>query len=149
MPFSTTTLHHLVYQSTATKPFSEAELKALLEQSRAWNTDHQLTGMLLYSDGDIIQVLEGSEPEVKGIFASISADFRHFNVMKLADGPIQQRSFSDWSMGFLSISPDDYRHLTGYQNPESATYLSTYTEQGDGSMHALLSTFVRQEMVRL
>jgi hypothetical protein len=57
-------LYHLVYQSFATALMSEKELEVVLTQSRSWNTDHNLTGMLLYSNGDIMQVLEGTQEEV-------------------------------------------------------------------------------------
>jgi hypothetical protein len=132
-----------------TKPLSEQELQALLRQSREWNSEHGLTGVLLYSDGDILQVLEGTPYEVNYIFERIQKDCRHHNVTKLADGFIQARNFTDWSMGFISINPDEYQHLTGYLNPLSSDYLRTYSDTDSDSMHSLLSTFVHADPIRL
>jgi hypothetical protein len=142
-------LYHVVYQSTATKEFTEPELLALLSQSRAWNTAHELTGVLLYSQGYILQVLEGSQQEVHSIFDRIQKDHRHLNVVKLADGPLAHRSFAEWSMGFLAIQPTNYERLAGYFNPLQTKHLATMPEQGKDSLHEVLTTFVRKEMLRL
>ncbi|MCC3159359.1 BLUF domain-containing protein [Hymenobacter sp. 15J16-1T3B] len=143
------TLHHLVYQSSATAPFSEAELQALLRQSRAWNEAHDLTGVLLYCEGDILQVLEGPTDEVLGIFARIERDYRHRGVTKLADGPIAQRNFADWSMGFGVVTPADYRHLSGFRPLEEAEALVKDTDRDAASLHELLSEFVHKDVARL
>jgi hypothetical protein len=142
-------LHHLVYQSSAITPFSEAELQTLLRQSRAWNEAHGLTGVLLYCEGEILQVLEGPTAEVLGIFARIERDYRHRGVTKLADGPIARRSFADWFMGFKVVSPAAYRHLSGYRPLEEADTLVSSTDRDAESLHALLSAFVHKDTVRL
>jgi hypothetical protein len=49
----------LVYVSSATKPFSPDELSELLAQARVDNAALGITGMLLYSNGNFMQVLEG------------------------------------------------------------------------------------------
>lgn len=144
----TAPLHHLVYQSTATWPMYEQELEKLLKQARDWNMRHQLTGVLLYSYSNIMQVLEGPEDEVFHIFEKIECDARHRNVLKLADGPIQQRNFSQWSMGFKSVAPEDFTHLAGYLNIARADFLPPTPAQKDSSLHSLLASFVADEVVR-
>ncbi|SHI86673.1 Sensors of blue-light using FAD [Hymenobacter daecheongensis DSM 21074] len=144
----TPTLFHLVYQSTATTPFTDQELEALLIQSRAWNTAHNLTGVLLYSHGDIMQVLEGSQEEVHYIFKRIARDFRHARLMKLSDGPIEQRNFSQWSMGFKAVDPQDFDHLTGYLNLAKPDTLPTNSDHNSTSLHALLASFVTEGEIR-
>ncbi|GGG41703.1 BLUF domain-containing protein [Hymenobacter glacieicola] len=143
----TPVLYHLVYQSSATTPLREDELTALLTQSRAWNQSHDLTGLLLYCDGNIMQVLEGTEEEVRYIFRRIEVDQRHFGVTKLSDGPIQGRNFSQWSMGFRAVNPAAFQRLAGYQNLENGSHLATYSENSNLSLHDLLSSFVTQDEV--
>lgn len=142
-------LHHLVYQSVATTPLTEPELEALLVQSRAWNEAHGLTGLLLYSNGNIMQVLEGAQEEVHYIFRRIERDQRHFGVIRLSDGPIQGRNFSQWFMGFQAVNPEAFQRLAGYQNPENpATCLgATYSENANPSLYELLSSFSRQDEI--
>ncbi|UOQ51038.1 BLUF domain-containing protein [Hymenobacter cellulosivorans] len=142
-------LYHLAYQSNVTAPLSESELEALLVQSRAWNHSHDLTGVLLYCDSNIIQVLEGPEDEVEYIFNRIAQDLRHYDVTKLADGPIQQRNFSQWSMGFKSVHPEDFTYLTGYLNLTAPSYPPQILEaEPSSSLHELLASFVTDPKIR-
>ncbi|MBC6607720.1 BLUF domain-containing protein [Hymenobacter sp. BT188] len=141
-------LHHLVYQSAATLPMGDKELQALLKQARDWNTQHQLTGVLLYSEHNIMQVLEGPQDEVLYIFNKIERDVRHRNVTKLADGEIQQRNFSQWSMGFKAVAPSDFQHLAGYLNINQPDFLPPNPTQSDASLHSILASFVTDEIIR-
>ncbi|WP_416276575.1 BLUF domain-containing protein [Pedobacter sp. MR2016-24] len=69
-------LHYVIYISKAGKLLTEEELIDLLEESRAWNLSHGITGMLMYLEGNFlhlfegrfIQVLKGSSDEVTAIF---------------------------------------------------------------------------------
>ncbi len=129
---------------------TEEDLEKLLKQSRAWNESHGLTGLLLYSEGHIMQVLEGHEEDVRYIFGRIEHDQRHFGVTKLSDGPIQSRNFTQWSMGFTVLDPTAFQQLSGYQNPNSPTsFLATYSENGNISLHELLASFADQDKMVL
>ena len=101
-------MHHLVYTSTATIPLTETELHQLLAHWRATNIRLGITGILLYSEGRLMQVLEGEAPAVHRLFAAITGDARHRGVTKLADGPVDGRAFADWSMRFRTVPPDDF-----------------------------------------
>lgn len=141
----TSELYHLVYQSFATLPMSEPELERVLAQSRAWNSAHDLTGILLYSNGSIMQVLEGPHDEVQYIFARISHDTRHAHVVKLADGPIEQRQFQQWSMGFKAVNPADLVQLKGYLDPAEPMALASVADPG---LFAILAAFATEEVIR-
>ncbi|TPG62962.1 BLUF domain-containing protein [Hymenobacter nivis] len=117
-------LHRLVYQSSATVFLNEHELEAVLTKSRAWNTAHGLTGLLLHCDGGLLQVLEGPADEVHGIFARIRRDARHTHVTKLADGPVDQRCFAQWSMGFQTVNSAYLASVAGYFDLTQAAALA-------------------------
>ena len=93
----------LVYVSSATQLFSEEDLKALLAQSRDKNKRLGLTGLLLYKDGNFMQVLEGAEDAVLQIYATIQGDPRHHGILELTRQQIQEREFASWSMGFKNL----------------------------------------------
>lgn len=97
-------MFQLVYVSSATAPFSREELKEILLNSRDTNNQMDVTGLLLYNDGNIIQVLEGEEAAVREIFDRIAKDPRHHDVTVLVEVPITERSFADWSMGYRDLS---------------------------------------------
>jgi CheY-like chemotaxis protein len=134
-------LHYLVYQSDATVPFGDMQLAKLLTQSRAFNAVHGLTGVLLYNQGTIVQLLEGSEANVRAVFTRIVQDPRHTNIIKLADGSATQRLFAQWSMGFRTINPAAFKHLTGYINPDSKDYLNSSPGPPDDELYTLLASF--------
>ncbi len=108
-------MYYLVYLSSASTLLSEDELKDILVQSRENNTAQSITGMLLYMDGSIIQVLEGEEEKVKALYRKIALDPRHTRITRLVEGPLTERNFPDWSMGYRSYSPEEVKQLPGYQ----------------------------------
>lgn len=140
-------LHYLVYQSYATLPFGDGELAKLLTQSRAFNAAHSLTGVLLYSQGHIVQLLEGSEANVRAVFARIVQDPRHHEIIKLADGAATQRLFTQWSMGFRTLNPADFKQLTGYINPDQKDYLGTNSSLPNDGLYTLLASFVDNSLL--
>jgi hypothetical protein len=104
-------MHYIVYTSTANYPFDEADLKRLMGQWRATNARLGITGVLLYSEGNIMQVLEGPPEAVHGLFKIIAADVRHRAVVKLGDGTVQSRAFVDWSMRFRAVDTTDFERF--------------------------------------
>ena len=106
-------LAHLVYTSVAAQQFDSTQLELLLQQARSNNQRIAVTGMLLYSDGNFFQVLEGEEPLLLKLFELISTDSRHEKVVKIIQEPIARRAFSDWSMGFAEIDPVEFEEVDG------------------------------------
>lgn len=92
----------MVYFSNARRKFSHQELVELLKKSRVNNQRKDITGMLLYHDGNFVQALEGPVEAVEGAFAHISTDPRHGDIIATSVTPIEARQFPDWTMGFLS-----------------------------------------------
>ena len=93
----------------------------LLEESKNWNKAHGLTGMLLYvqerfveqMEGRFIQVLEGTEHEVKRIFEKIKNDRRHYNVTLLNESMLKNRNFKSWTMGFEQMNLETFNTMDG------------------------------------
>ncbi len=118
-------LHHLIYESQATQPLTEADLLLLLRKARVYNQANQLTGLLLYAaDGRFLQVLEGPVAAIHRLyFEHITHDFRHHRLQLLAAGVLDRRRFSDWHMGFRPATPAALTELTGHLNTADATFL--------------------------
>lgn len=116
MNASPQTIFQLVYVSSAKTKFSEAELEALLDQSRRKNTRLGLSGILLYADGNFMQLLEGEEKQVRSMYTRIAEDPRHDGCMILISGPAAERTFPDWTMGFRNLASAEVRALPGYNS---------------------------------
>jgi hypothetical protein len=82
-------------------------LPAILDSSIRNNKRNNITGMMLYSDGNVMQVLEGDRDVVLKTFKSIQLDPRHSGIFVLIQGEIAARNFASWSMGFRQISKAD------------------------------------------
>lgn len=108
---------HIIYISRAVRPLSDQDLQALLDQCRRDNAQHNVTGVLFYSHGNIAQLIEGEAEILEPLFKKISRDGRHSNVVKLVSKPITVRSFSDWSMAFHPLEPAGFETLQGFLLP--------------------------------
>lgn len=93
----------LLYVSTATRPFDDAQLRALLALARQRNSQAGITGALLHQDGAFLQVLEGPTAPVEALYAKLGRDPRHQRVTLLARNEIPEANFPDWSMGFVDV----------------------------------------------
>lgn len=106
-PAGTPALVHLIYVSRATQPLSTAELEKVLDSSVRHNTPQGVTGMLLCAAGSFMQVLEGEAAAVDETFSRIAEDPRHTSIMLLHRGPLAERRFRSWSMGFRHLRAED------------------------------------------
>jgi len=109
-----TDLYQIIYASVATRPIEEDELVGMLQRAREKNTRLGITGMLLHCDGSFIQALEGPKPQVSELINVIRKDLRHNRIAVLFEGPITNRSFSQWSMGFNRPSQEELAIIEGY-----------------------------------
>ena len=117
-------LYQIIYASAATRHIEEDELLGMLKRSREKNSRLGITGMLLHCDGSFIQALEGPKTQVMNLINVIRGDLRHNRIAVLFEGPISNRNFSQWSMGFNRPSQDELSTIKGY---------TPYLEVGDDS----------------
>lgn len=104
----------LTYTSSATRLLSVAQLVDLIEQIRPKNERLGVTGLLLYSGGNVIQTLEGSPRAVEEVFEVIAADGRHTDVQVVDRRPVSTRAFATWSMGFRNVSAREVADLQDF-----------------------------------
>ena len=97
-------LYALVYVSNAVRRLTDAEIDTILLKARARNETLGVTGVLLYSDGNFMQYLEGSADALAKIYTAIKASPLHQGIIELLRERIQAREFSDWSMGYRKVT---------------------------------------------
>jgi hypothetical protein len=103
-----------VYVSSASALIDEASLQRLLVDWRPKNASLGITGMMLYSEGNIIQVLEGEKSKVEELMFTIASDPRHRGVIVLIQETVEERHFADWSMGFKGVSGEEAEGLSDF-----------------------------------
>ena len=101
--------YYLIYVSSSVGLMDSEGLYSLLEQSREKNQALGITGMLLYKEGNFIQLIEGEKAKVIELFNTIKMDDRHKNVIALIERSSKKRIFPDWSMGFYHVEDQESR----------------------------------------
>ncbi|MGN6366989.1 MAG: BLUF domain-containing protein [Phycisphaerae bacterium] len=104
----------LCYASRATVPFDGATLTSLLQKSRENNHRRGVSGLLVYQYGSFLQLIEGADPIVIELYNKIRRDPRHTDVSLLFKEKIEQRSFEQWSMGFVDAANPELSGMPGY-----------------------------------
>jgi Sensors of blue-light using FAD len=109
-------MYLLVYVSSAASLFSEEELMDLLKKAREKNRTLDITGMLLYKDGNFMQLLEGPKDAVLALVAKIKLDPRHRGFIALLQEERIEREFSGWEMGFQKLDDRTSLEIPGYSH---------------------------------
>ncbi len=104
----------LIYVSTSIELLNDEELLDILKVSRENNTSGDITGMLLYKGGNFMQVLEGPDDAVTGIYEKIKKDPRHKGVSIISREQIQTRQFPSWEMAFQNLDNPTVKNEPGY-----------------------------------
>jgi hypothetical protein len=120
-----------MYASRAVPAIDQDELIAILRKSKANNPALGVTGVLCFSEGIFLQVLEGGRSAVNLLYNRIASDSRHSNVELLCYEEIGERMFAGWSMGQVNMSRLNPGLLLKYS--EKAT-LDPYAVSGHVSM---------------
>jgi hypothetical protein len=88
--------------------------------------------MLLYRDGNFLQVLEGPASAVDTLVDKIKRDSRHHGLILMSRRGIEERQFADWQMAFRNMSKS---HMSeeGYSPFLEPTFDDEEEETGEAS----------------
>jgi hypothetical protein len=101
-------MYRLVYKSVECAPFSEADLKKLIMNSRLRNAEAGLTGMLIYDRGTFLQMLEGDMAPIFKTFTRIERDPRHKDIsvlLRIPKLPSALSAIGPWAMPVVLPPP--------------------------------------------
>lgn len=124
-------LVRLMYASRAAESVNQDALGAILKKARVHNPSVGVTGVLCFSEGLFLQVLEGGRLPVSLLYNRIASDKRHRDVALLSFEEIGERKFAGWAMGQVNLSQLNPALLLKYS--ETAT-LDPYAVSGAVSM---------------
>lgn len=120
------------------------ELSKLVDSACANNQKMGITGLLLYSGGHFIQILEGDGLAISSLFAKISRDPRHKEVKRLFHKVANQRLFPDWGMQL--VNNDEKRTLDWERVERALVRLRLSPGNVESEAIALIQEF-RQQFV--
>ncbi|GAA5484705.1 BLUF domain-containing protein [Haloferula sargassicola] len=107
----------LAYASRPSRVLQGPEMQSLERQSAINNKVLKITGLLIWDDEWIVQILEGEEEEVRRLLEKIEADDRHRDLRVFAENFTPARRLGEWNMVFRTVryqAPkmrDSYRGL--------------------------------------
>ena len=103
-------LYTLCYVSSCKETLTVKDLEHLFLVNKRNNTEHNVSGILIYNNGNFLQILEGEENMVKSLFKKITRDPRHRNLIPLINNPIDERIFHDYDSGFIHFEDPKRRN---------------------------------------
>ncbi len=90
------------YVSTVSEELTRKDIEELLKNSEENNNREDITGLLLYSEGNFFQVIEGEESKVKQLYKTIEKDQRHSNIIKILSTPIHKESYDGYKSDLVT-----------------------------------------------
>lgn len=134
-------LTQLIYRSRSTRGFSPQDLTQLAADLTLRNKALNISGLLLYDGTYFLQMLEGEDTVVDGLYTALGKDQRHTDLVLLLRDPIPHTHFSDFKMNTL-----DVRQTQGLSSQDK--WLSWNAAQGlsghrDHRSERIIEAFVR------
>lgn len=100
------------------------------------NPSKDITGVLLHSDDYFIQYLEGDKDIIK-LYDQIKGDARHKNVVLLSYGPLKERVFPSWHMGYKNLPKERIDFLTAGNESDKALFKSMIKGEISSGVNAI------------
>ena len=102
MDYYSSSIIELCYVSRADCDLSQKTVLRLIDQSRAWNEQHDVTSILFYNDGYFCQILEGTLRNLDLVCRRIWGSPLHSRIKHLETRAISKRSMPYAAFQFFS-----------------------------------------------
>jgi hypothetical protein len=127
----------VVYTSCATKRMTADEIDRLLIDARAKNDTSGITGVLLYGGGRFFQYFEGSREDVAQVYERIRQSRLHKDLVELEHGPIVERIFRKWFMGFREVPASTLQKMVHQQWAKERPWMEDQVAHSPGIQQLL------------
>ena len=107
-------LERILYQSTPSQEFGSLALFKLLTDAQHRNAQLQITGHLLFVNGQFTQCMEGPPDSIELLWQTIQRDPRHQDIQLLMRRATDKRRFPEWSMAFSSYAHFNKYNIAGF-----------------------------------
>lgn len=90
------------YVSTQIKELDPSEVVQILHETETRNDKFGVNGLLVYSEGNFFEVIEGEKQMIKELYRHILDDERHKDVILLFQKEVHKPLFSEKEAHFIS-----------------------------------------------
>jgi hypothetical protein len=105
--YSASKLYEVLYVSTIAPNEAVNIVADIAGKSRTFNTEHDITGLLIFDGLRFCQQLEGNAKRVLTLMERIAQDPRHTKVELLHHAPLSERRFRSFSLGYSTVHDID------------------------------------------
>jgi len=134
-------VHQIIYTSAAKEGAALEDFREIARHSAQNNQTLDVTGILLFFESNIMQVIEGEQAIVETLFNRIKHDDRHSAVTLLVSRATEKREFQSWSMGFSEVGLDDANQLAFLLN--RTNLLKALPDNPSKELDVLTRTYAR------
>ncbi|WP_106001162.1 BLUF domain-containing protein [Magnetospirillum gryphiswaldense] len=79
------------------------DIANIIASAAAFNDKNNITGIMAYYDGCVLQIIEGESHVIGELYERIGKDSRHRDLVRIYDAEIERRSFDGWKMALVNI----------------------------------------------
>ncbi len=129
----------ITYVSTASENLRSKDIDHLLDHCKTKNNSENITGILLYSDGNFFQIIEGEKDKIDHLFHKIEEDARHRGIIKIFERRIKNAAYDGYETDFITgqhrYEQEKFEH---YLN-----YLQVLDEKSKKTVVTILKAFLK------
>jgi hypothetical protein len=100
-------LHEVLYVSTLAPESPLSTVSRIAAHARRANHATDITGLLVFDGRRFCQFFEGPRDEVLALTQKIRHDSRHTHMAILHQGPVAERRFKGFRLGYLAVEDDE------------------------------------------
>ena len=100
-------LQEVIYVSTLADDAPVRVVASIAHKARIHNQHAQITGLLVFDGVHFCQQLEGCAAHIDAVMDRISQDPRHHQLAVVHSGPLDERRFHRFSLGYTSVEDID------------------------------------------
>ena len=82
----------IAYVSSADPVLTPEDVSDIFKKTMEYNIGHNINGILLYSENNFLQLIEGEEKIVKELYSKIESNPIHKNIIKFLEKPVTKPS---------------------------------------------------------
>ncbi|MAN58452.1 MAG: blue light sensor protein [Flavobacteriaceae bacterium] len=91
------------YVSSAVNDLDDGQVNRILQQTNTHNNNNDITGLLVYSEGNFFQLIEGEKEAVRQLYYNkIEKDPRHKNIIKFLEKEIHEPSYDGYHVDMVT-----------------------------------------------
>lgn len=121
-----TKIYEVLYVSTIAPSAPVSVVADIAAKARVWNSQRDITGLLIFDGMRFCQQIEGSQKQVMALIERISNDPRHTNFIIFHHGQLAERRFNDFSLAFTNV--DDIEVLDRMEKLDGQAGVTAFEE---------------------